>query len=84
MASRNKVVMQESGGVECIVSRVRQVHQGSPYCTMHATAALSLPTAGVHQVADKPRSAEATRWRSVSRGNFDAVTSCFQSEGIHI
>lgn len=31
MASRNIVVMQENEGGDCIVSRVRKVHQGSPY-----------------------------------------------------
>lgn len=31
MTSRNIVVMQKNGGGDCIVSRVKKVHQGFPY-----------------------------------------------------
>lgn len=43
MASRNIVAMQENEG-DCIVSRVRKVHQGSPYESLsHSRSLLRRP-----------------------------------------
>lgn len=75
MASRNIVVMQENGGGDCIVSRVRKVHQGSPYGTTRPTESPSPQTQ--KKLPCKPRSTEVTALRSVSRGNFYTITFRF-------
>ena len=73
MASRNVVVMQKNGG-DCNVSRVKKVHQGSPYDTPVMRKWYAPFFSGVP--SKLPVNPDLlTDLRSASRGNFNCF--CF-------